>query len=145
MTAPDLARIPFARSLNMELTVFEPGYAAGTADVEPEHTINVDTGAVHGGVIFSLADTIGSAAVAAPATAVAPTVDMRIDYLEPATTEQIKAEATVVRSGETDAVVDITVTDEHDEQVATATGRFREPIDDGPWDVAEAPNQPADE
>ncbi|MDO5715286.1 MAG: PaaI family thioesterase [Tissierellia bacterium] len=52
---------PYAKYLGIQTLEIEPGYARGTIKIKKEHT-NV-MGAVHGGLLFSLADAVaGSAA-----------------------------------------------------------------------------------
>ena len=75
----------------------------------------------HGGVTYALADTIGGAA--ALSANVAVTVDMRIDHLAPAAGGTLRAEADLVRNGDSVATVD--VTDDEGTAIATARGTYK--------------------
>src|SRR6202035_2834789 len=65
----------------------------------------------HGGVIATLIDLAGHAAVAVKIGRMAPTIDLRIDYLRPSTGESIVARARLLKVGRMLARVDIDVTD----------------------------------
>ena len=79
----------------------------------------------HGGVAYALADTVGGAAVIAANGAVAPTIDMRIDYLAPATGGTLRAEATVLKNGDNVATVEVAVTDDDGRDIAAARGTYK--------------------
>jgi len=78
----------------------------------------------HGGVTFTLADTVGGAALVSLVDQPVPTIDMRIDYLE-AGTGDLRAEADVVRLGGEVGVVDVAVYAADDTQVADARGVYK--------------------
>ncbi|HVL77082.1 MAG TPA: PaaI family thioesterase [Noviherbaspirillum sp.] len=63
----------------------------------------------HGGVIASLIDLAGHAAVAVKVGKPTPTVDLRIDYLRPAPGVTLEARARVLRAGRAIARADIDV------------------------------------
>jgi uncharacterized protein (TIGR00369 family) len=65
----------------------------------------------HGGAIASLIDTAGDYAVAVAVGGGVPTINMRVDYLRPATGEVLRATARARRIGRTVAVVDVEVAD----------------------------------
>ena len=129
--------IPFAEDLGIELTHAADGRAEGRLDLAARHTSNERTGVVHGGVTYSLADTVGGAAVysAVGSSTPTPTVDMRIDYLAPATGEALNAEADVVRNGNSVCTVDVTVTDGDGTRIAEARGVYKTGggDDETPW------------
>lgn len=116
--------LPFVEELGMELTVVDDGYAEGRLPLKDEHSSNPARQIAHGGVTYSLVDTVGGAAVVSLSSTISPTVDMRIDYLAPATAD-IRAEADVVRMGGSVAVVDVDVYDADDHHVATARGTYK--------------------
>jgi uncharacterized protein (TIGR00369 family) len=116
--------IPFARHLGIEVTDADDGYAEGQLELTSEHSSNPGHLIAHGGVAFALADTVGGAAVVSLNYTVTPTIDMRIDYLNPATTDLI-AEAEVIRNGDSVAVADIDVRDQNDSVIATARGVYK--------------------
>lgn len=125
MDTPTGRRLPFADLLGIEITNAEDGHARGHIDLSEKHSSNPNAMIAHGGVAYSLADTVGGAAAISVAEGVTPTVDMRIDYLAPATDGRIEAVAEVRRLGGSVAVVDIEVTDGDGEHVATARGTYK--------------------
>jgi acyl-CoA thioesterase len=66
---------------------------------------------VHGGVIFTLADTAMAMALmsALPARTLVSTIEAKINYLRPARTGELVAEATIIHQGNTTAVLEATV------------------------------------
>jgi uncharacterized protein (TIGR00369 family) len=78
----------------------------------------------HGGVIASLIDMAGHAAVAITIRRMAPTIDLRIDYLRPAKSARVTAHARLLKAGRTVARVDIDVTDAEGRLVAVGRGSF---------------------
>jgi uncharacterized protein (TIGR00369 family) len=113
--APEIVRnlmekmIPFNAFLGIECTRIEPGYCRLELEFRPELIGDPMRKALHGGVISTLIDTCGGAAVwckVEPMDAVS-TVDLRVDFLRPGGQERIVAEAHVVRVGNRVAVVDM--------------------------------------
>jgi uncharacterized protein (TIGR00369 family) len=80
--------------------------------------------AFHGGVIASLIDLAGHAAVAVNIGRMAPTIDLRIDYMRPAEGDALIAHAKLHKAGRTVARVDIEVLDTHNRCVALGRGTF---------------------
>jgi uncharacterized protein (TIGR00369 family) len=78
----------------------------------------------HGGVIASLIDIAGHAAVAIKVGHIAPTIDLRVDYLRPAPDGDLRADARVVKAGRTLALADVEVTDANGRLVAVGRGTF---------------------
>lgn len=116
--------MPFVRSLGIEVTVATDGHAEGRLTVTEDHTSNPETGVVHGGATFTLADTVGDAAVVSLTGTLVPTIDMRIDYLAPVTGD-VTAEADVIRDGGSLAVVEVELFDREETHVATAHGVYK--------------------
>ncbi|QSG15741.1 PaaI family thioesterase [Halapricum desulfuricans] len=116
--------MPFTRLLGIELTAAEDGHAEGRLHVTDDHTTNPETGVVHGGATFALADSVGDAAVVSLAGELVPTIDMRIDYLAPATTD-VYAVADVLRDGGSLAVTEVELFDDSETHVATAHGVYK--------------------
>jgi uncharacterized protein (TIGR00369 family) len=131
--------MPFNRELGIDITHAEPGHATGRLELADRHSSNPRTQVAHGGVAYALADTAGGAAVIAAVRDIAPTIDMRIDYLKPATGGVMLAEADAVRIGESVATVDVTVTDGDDRTLATARGTYKTGGDatDSAWSEGE--------
>jgi len=91
---PDLAtvietfgRIPHCRYLQMRMIAVAPGCGTALIPYRPALVGNMRTGVVHGGVITTLLDTLSGIVVmtAVPAGTAIATLDLRIDYLHPAT------------------------------------------------------------
>jgi uncharacterized protein (TIGR00369 family) len=115
--------MPFADLLGIELTEIEEGHAEGRIEMREELSWDEERSVAHGGVTFTLADTVGGAALVSLVEQPVPTVDMRIDYLE-AGTGDLTAEADVVRIGEDVGFVDVGVFTE-DTHVADARGVYK--------------------
>lgn len=136
-----LTRMPFAEHLGIEVEHAADGEAVARLSLEPHHSSNHDTAVAHGGVTSALADTVGAAAVMSKSDAVTPTIDMRIDYLAPAT-DDIRAEAEVLRVGDSLGVarVELYAEDSEDTHVATAHCTYKtdtESADKSPWTEGE--------
>jgi uncharacterized protein (TIGR00369 family) len=80
--------------------------------------------AFHGGVIASLIDLAGHAAVAVKIGRMAPTIDLRIDYLRPADGDALIAHAKLLKTGRTVARVDIEILDTQSRTIALGRGTF---------------------
>jgi uncharacterized protein (TIGR00369 family) len=116
--------MPFADLLGIEVTEAADGHAEGRVTVTEELSWDADDVKAHGGVTFTLADTVGGAALVSLVDRPVPTVDMRIDYLAVGAGD-LHAEADVVRRGSDVGVVDVAVFDESGEQVADARGVYK--------------------
>jgi uncharacterized protein (TIGR00369 family) len=136
---PLFNQIPFVRLLGIELDDVADGRATGHMAFREELLSNPNGDVIHGGATYALADTVGGAAVISLSQAVSPTVDMRMDYLAPATSE-LTAEAEVVRFGASLAMTRVEIHDAEDTHVATAHGTYKTggQGDETPW--ADAPD-----
>lgn len=130
------SQMPFNDHLGIELVEAEDGRAVGRLELAAEHSSNPETMIAHGGVTYALADTVGGAAVISANRKVTPTIDMRIDYLAPATGGELRAEAEVIRNGNSVATVTVDITDGEGRQIAAARGTFKTGGGDGEtaWD-----------
>lgn len=101
---------------------------AGTVQVRlrfrPELGISTDSDVFHGGVLASLADLSGHAAVAVRTGRVSPTIDLRIDYLRAAGGGSVLATAAVLKVGRSIARADIHIRDAEGSLVVVARGTF---------------------
>jgi uncharacterized protein (TIGR00369 family) len=101
---------------------------AGTVCVQlpfrPELARAPGESSFHGGVIASLIDLTGHAAVAVKIGRMAPTIDLRIDYLRPSQGSALVATARIIRLGRTISRVDIEVRDDADRLIALGRGSF---------------------
>lgn len=125
-------RHPFCRLLGIEITAVEAGRARGELELRTALSSTQEHLVAPGGVVFALADTVGGIALADLVDEMSPTIDMRIDYLRPATSDLV-AKAEVRRHGEDTAVVEVVV---HGAEgpVAVARGIFKPGVgEDGTW------------
>ncbi|MFC6953819.1 PaaI family thioesterase [Halorubellus litoreus] len=117
--------MPFADLLGVDVTEAADGHAEGYLEMREDLSWNADRLMAHGGVTFTLADTVGGAALVSEVDQPVPTIDMRIDYLD-AGTGDLRAEADVVRVGGDVGTVDVEVfAVEDDTLVADARGVYK--------------------
>lgn len=117
-------RMPFARLVGVEVTEASDGYAEGKLPFSEDLRSNPSGEVAHGGATYTLADSIGGAAVISLEGTVSPTIDMRIDYLSPVNTD-LYASAEVIRHGSSVALARIEVEDATGTRVATAQGTYK--------------------
>jgi uncharacterized protein (TIGR00369 family) len=118
-------KIPFNQFLGIECTRVEPGFCRLELPFRPEFIGDPLRQALHGGVLSTLIDTCGGAAVwtrVEPTDAVS-TIDLRVDYLRPGARERIVAEAEVVRLGNRVGVADVRVFHPSAPERTIATGK----------------------
>ncbi|UHQ96327.1 PaaI family thioesterase [Natrinema halophilum] len=115
---------PYYELIGFELLEADDGYARGHIPLT-ERNSGVNNRLIsHGGLTASIADIVGYWAVSsANDFGLTPTVDLRIDYVAPAL-DDLYAEGTVQRNGDSTATVDVTVTAD-DEVVALARGQYK--------------------
>lgn len=123
-----IGSMPYARALNMTVESCENGVAAVTMPYA-EHLIgDPETGVIHGGAVSALMDTCAGAAVMSHprASMMTATLDLRIDYMRPATPGQtLRVQATCYHVTRSVAFVRaVTHDDDPERPVATATGAF---------------------
>ena len=93
----------YARDLGIVVTALGDGYAESQLVLEPRHRNLI--GSVHGGCLFTMADTTGGAAA---------TSTGQISYLSPAIdTEKILARAEVMKAGKRLIVAEVKLYDDH--------------------------------
>jgi uncharacterized protein (TIGR00369 family) len=92
--------------------------------MRPEFERGKGTGQYHGGVIATLIDVAGDFAVALMVGGPVPTINLRVDYLRPASNTSLMATARVRRAGRTVGVVDIDVHDDNGKLVAVGRGTY---------------------
>lgn len=120
--------IPHAAALNMRLDEIRDGVAVMSMPYDERLVGDPETGVIHGGAVFSLMDTCAGASVMShvEAPAITATIDLRIDYMRPATPGQrITTRAECYHVTRSVAFVRAVTMDEDTERpVATATGTF---------------------
>jgi uncharacterized protein (TIGR00369 family) len=120
--------IPFNEFLGMKVTLIDNGRAEMKIPGRPELTGDPFRPALHGGVISSLADTVGGLAVFSTVEPgrVASTVDLRVDYLRPGNVDiDLYAQARVLRVGNRVAATHTVVYQTTiDEPIATASAVY---------------------
>ena len=123
-------RYPFGEHLGVEITHVGDGYVEGKIELDDHHSLSETMRLAHGGVAFGLADSLSAAALASVEGSPGPTLDVRIDYLRPATGD-IYGEAEVVRYGDDTGVVEVDLFDEEDRKLATTRGVYKTNLVDG--------------
>ena len=108
----------FAKETGIVVTKAGDGYAEGEMRIDAMHGNPI--GSVHGGAIFSLADTIGGVAATSKGSYVT-TVSGNINYLNPAIgTSYLKAKTREVKAGKTIMVYDVVMQNDQDQVIAEA-------------------------
>lgn len=114
-----IRNIGFIHEIGFELTEIREGYAKGELNLTSMHKNPI--GSTHGGVIFSIADTVGGAAATSRGRAIT-TLSANINYLSPAMNcEKLICEAREIKTGKRVCVYEMTVTNEFDKMIAVTT------------------------
>lgn len=94
--------IPLHRFLGITLRDVRPGWAQLSLPYRQELEGDPRSNRMHGGIIACLLDSAGGAAAVTTLTGpddMIASIDIRVDYLEPAKPEDVIAEGEIVRSG----------------------------------------------
>lgn len=104
--------------LGMEIMEAVDGHAKGRMKIE-SRMLN-PYGAIHGGILFSLADTVGGAAALSRGAAIVTSTGT-INFLRSTVkSRMITATATEVKAGKALSIYDVLIVDEYDRLVAKA-------------------------
>lgn len=125
---------PFRDHIGMKITKAKDGYAEGHLPLQEYHSSNRNQKIAQGGVTFTLADSVGGAAIISLEKQPTPTIDFRIDYLEPATSD-LYGIGEVIRRGKDSAVVDVTIHDKTGTTIAIGRGIYKisQLSNNSPW------------
>ena len=111
----------FIKDNKIKLEEVSINYAKISMEIETKH-LN-PSGIVHGGIIFSLADTVMGIAARTNMTNVV-TVNAQIDFLRPGKTKKLTATANNLRVGHSFAVYQAEITDDDNKLISTCTATF---------------------
>jgi uncharacterized protein (TIGR00369 family) len=120
--------LPHSRELAMRMEAIGEGWAVISMSYDPRLIGDPETGVIHGGAVSALMDTACGASVMSHPQAgfSTATLDLRIDYMRPATPGQtIRTRAECHHVTRSVAFVRAVATDDEDTRpVAMATGAF---------------------
>jgi uncharacterized protein (TIGR00369 family) len=122
----NMARTPFHQWLLPELVAVDEVENSVTVRLRnrPELGNSTERTDLHGGVVAALIDIAGHAVVAAKVRHSVPTIDMRVDYLRPASGKELTAFASIIKLGRTISLVDIRLTDDQNKIVAVGRASY---------------------
>lgn len=111
-----------------DLSCVRVDHEAGELELLMRYTASVERSAgtrqYHGGPIASLIDIAGDYALWAVLGFGVPTINLRVDYLRPASGTDLRAVARIRRMGRTVGVVDIDVLDDQGRVIALGRGSY---------------------
>ena len=116
--------IPFHQTHDIEIVVVTPRRAEAKIPFDDSLVGNPELEVLHGGVISSLVDLTGAAVFAGRCGEYTPTIDLRVNYLQPAGKQPLYATATVSREGQNIGVAHVEV-ESGDTVCATGTGVYK--------------------
>ena len=112
----------FNKQNGITVTAAGDGKAQGVLEVSPS-SMNPH-GMVHGGCLYTLADTVAGSAVAASCGGPCVTVSGTLEFLRPATGAIIHCEASAKKLGSTICTMQVELTNQNHKVVATGTFIF---------------------
>ncbi len=120
-----MGSVPFNRMLEIRVDALDDGFARLVLPYKASFIGDPDRHALHGGVISTLIDTCGGAAVCTQMEHGdrLSTVDLRVDYLRPGQPSDLIAEARILRTGNRVGVTDIIAFHGNGQEKPIATGK----------------------
>lgn len=124
MDGDDYGDFPLRRFLSMDIEDVEPGHAIARLEVGDE-LLNPN-GVVHGGVLFTMADTaMGKATMTSLEKGqFCASIEIQMRFLRPVSAGTLVADTSVIRRGLRVVHLESRILDAHGELVATAAGTF---------------------
>lgn len=115
---------PLRTFLGMGLGGDRPGSATASVTIGPDHLY--PNGVVHGGVLFTMADTsMGKATMSVlDEGQFCASVEVQLRFIRPATAGTIVSTATVTKQGRSIIHLEARITEDDGRLIATATGTF---------------------
>jgi uncharacterized protein (TIGR00369 family) len=122
----EMARPPYHAFLRPRAEHADPetGTVVIALQFRPEFRRAPDGPGYHGGIIAGLIDLAAHAAVAVKIGRMAPTINLRIDYLRVAPDSDLRATAKLLRAGRSIGLADVEVTDIQGKLIAVGRGTF---------------------
>lgn len=119
-------RSPFIRMMNLEVREVDHAGSrfAARLPMRPEFERRPGTSQFHGGVLAAFIDVVGDFALGMLVGGGVPTMNLRVDYLRPATGDYVDGVAVVRRSGRSSAVIDIDIFAADGKLVAVGRGTY---------------------
>lgn len=115
---------PFNNLLGIKLAEFEEGKVVYSLETRPSH-LNVNQ-AIHGGVYFTLLDSVMGATIRSVVKLPIVTINTSINYFTPvANGETMLAKANIIQEGGSIVTAEGTIEDENGNVFAKATGTFK--------------------
>ncbi|MCC8029420.1 MAG: PaaI family thioesterase [Lachnospiraceae bacterium] len=109
----------FAKEIGLKITEIREGFAKGELLLQPMHGNPI--GSIHGGLIYTIADTVGGTAATSRGRFVT-TVSGNINYLRPALDcKKLIGESSEIKVGKNMCVYDVLITNETGKEIARAT------------------------
>lgn len=120
LASPYIARL----GIRVEAVDAAAGRVVASLALRAELERTAGSGQFHGGAIAALIDIAGDMAVAVGLGGGVPTIDLRVDYLRPATGARLVATATVRKLGRSVALADVEVVDSTGRLCAVGRGCY---------------------
>lgn len=115
----------FVEMIGMEITDADLGYCKGELKVEDRHKNPLGT--VHGGCLYTMADTVGGLAAASLGMG-GPTLSGNMYFLRPAlNVEKLVCEARVIKNGKRIRVVEVNIYGDNGEEIARTLFEYMDP------------------